>query len=196
MSKDDAIKRALAAFEDGKNPERKVLREDVESPAEWDFVWTFQKYCHYPVCPQYEVPTGGSVYRIDFVVDGGSWKLGIEIDGQEYHQDHRDYRRDQKILDHSGLRGIVRFSASDVWISPFLCFRILQEIFPATFYSNRRPDYQQLVYDQFKSRMSGQGISGFTKIETLEPGDYNVHKYSYQTENQKLRFTEVKTIGL
>ena len=64
-------------------------------------------------------------YRIDFAVFDGPRKLGIELDGHDFHertkeQARRDKQRERALM----LDGwhVVRFTGSEVWAKPFQCF--------------------------------------------------------------------------
>lgn len=80
---------------------------------------------------------GGSVatqyecgpYRLDFFLDG----IGVEVDGKDFHEAAKDWRRDRWILDHCDVAAIVRFSGAAVKFFLESCQGVLSVSFPGVF---------------------------------------------------------------
>jgi len=94
--------------------------EGVESPAEqrfWDSYLGLRPPQLNGLVTQHKVPP----YRIDFAIPGK--KIGIEIDGYEYHSDKYSFTQDrqrERDLDLAGWR-LIRFSGEEVFRYPDEC---------------------------------------------------------------------------
>lgn len=67
-----------------------------------------------------QVPCGPFV--VDFVLENKQGlRLGVEVDGREFHEAIRDARRDQSLTANCGLAAVQRFTGSAVWNSPDVC---------------------------------------------------------------------------
>src|SRR6185312_5227615 len=93
-----------------------------ESPAEEQFSWSFVKLldqrCVFD--KQVTVETARGRFRLDFVLtcpDG--LRIGIEIDGIDFHDHRRDAWRDAMVLGEHHVDGLLRFAARDVYYRIF-----------------------------------------------------------------------------
>ncbi len=101
---------------------RKSIR--VQSPNE---DWGFRVI---PQCKfeSHRTPERPVIGRVDFVLEaevatGSFYKLGVELDGHEWHerskeQATRDRERERRLLSDSGLNALIRFSGSEVFRDP------------------------------------------------------------------------------
>jgi len=87
-----------------------------ESPLEAIFDWEFAKYIAkgVTISPQGECVTMLGTFRLDFVITG-KLKVGVELDGEEFHDEFRDECRDSIILGEKHVDVIYRFKGKDVY---------------------------------------------------------------------------------
>lgn len=100
----------------GKRPAPPIYDPPYDSPLEADFAWHLVKYLdsHVKVVKQLWI---GRKYRIDFVlVDRRGRKIGIELDGKNYHLDEaKDAARDKAILATRAVEAIYRVRGKDAF---------------------------------------------------------------------------------
>jgi len=81
--------------------------KEILTPIEW-FAWEEIRYFGIVLYPQYPVLN----YRVDF---GNPYlKIGLEIDGKEFHDKKKDHIRDQRIYDETGWQ-MFRVSGSEAY---------------------------------------------------------------------------------
>jgi len=88
-----------------------------DSPIEDRFALHYVKYASEEVdmAPQFEVATLCGHFIIDFVLTTSEgYRVGIECDGREYHDQSRDEWRDAMILGESHVDAIYRLRGSDI----------------------------------------------------------------------------------
>jgi hypothetical protein len=87
-----------------------------ESELEAIFHWDFAKHVAEGVTtePQLELITKLGVFRPDFVIKG-KLRVGVELDGKEFHDGFRDECRDSIILGEKHLDVIYRFQGKDIY---------------------------------------------------------------------------------
>lgn len=69
-------------------------------------------------------------YRLDalFTIDGR--KVAIELDGQEFHDERRDWNRDQWLLNRGGIDHVVRIPYAPMWYFPEGTMNVLATWYP------------------------------------------------------------------
>ena len=101
------------------NFKRIVSRADrtkLESPLEEFFIHHLEKYISHQtvIIPQYKVKTVTGNFRLDFVLQIGERKIGIECDGKDFHHEWHDELRDAMILGGGAVDTIYRFRGKDI----------------------------------------------------------------------------------
>lgn len=87
------------------------------SPIEDKFLYNYAKYASDEVIikPQYNVTTLCGLFIIDFVlITSDGYRVGIECDGREFHDESRDEWRDAMILGENHVDSIYRLRGSDI----------------------------------------------------------------------------------
>jgi very-short-patch-repair endonuclease len=113
-AREEAVAR-LATVLAGSGPD-----EGIESEAEREF-WDAYQGMHPPELAGLVIQHKVGPYRIDFAIPGK--RIGIEIDGYEYHSDRRTFildRERQRDLEMREWR-LIRFAAAEVFRNPFEC---------------------------------------------------------------------------
>lgn len=64
--------------------------------------------------PQHVCKTRFADFRLDFMLEAGRFRAGIEVDGKPYHEATRDALRDAAILEAGHVACIVRLRGQDV----------------------------------------------------------------------------------
>jgi hypothetical protein len=87
-----------------------------ESELERIFEWDFAKCMKTEmiVTPQSECATMVGTFRLDFLISG-AMKVGVELDGEEFHNGFRDECRDAMILGEGHGDVIYRFRGKDIF---------------------------------------------------------------------------------
>ena len=88
-----------------------------DSPIEDEFALTYTKYINENVDfrAQEIVYTKCGQFRIDFIVElEDKRKIGIECDGEEFHDKSRDEWRDAAILGDTDVYGMYRINGADI----------------------------------------------------------------------------------
>jgi very-short-patch-repair endonuclease len=130
MLNSDDVKQRLDWYKRrlGRDFERRVNRylfdKSVVSPIEQIFImeWEFLHALDpipFTLEPQYKVPVGDRVYKVDFLVsrEDSSFKLGVELDGHEFHEKSAAQLRGDKARERQIIRQgitVLRFSGSEI----------------------------------------------------------------------------------
>lgn len=96
---------------------RVIYAPPYDSPIEDKFAHHYVKYASGDVDmnPQFEVTTLCGRFIIDFVLSTSDGRrVGIECDGQEFHDESRDEWRDAMILGEGHVDAIYRLRGSDI----------------------------------------------------------------------------------
>lgn len=115
MSLLDELKKSLL------RTENRVYRCDLESPIEERFSNHLFKYlrANVEIIPQLDIETSNGQFRVDFALKSENRLIGIECDGEEYHDSEenkiRDEWRDILILSNSKISTIYRISGKDIY---------------------------------------------------------------------------------
>lgn len=98
-------------------PNKPIYSPPYDSPLEDDFAYHITKYLEPTISliPQYEVKTICGIFRLDFMVDTLSGKIGFECDGKDFHDVSRDEWRDSMILGSKGVDAIYRMRGQDLY---------------------------------------------------------------------------------
>jgi very-short-patch-repair endonuclease len=88
-----------------------------DSPIEEQLAWDLVKYLRVGVKfdRQVDVRTQCGTYRMDFVCNAGGRSVGIECDGQDYHDAERDEWRDALIMATGRVNAIYRLKGCDIF---------------------------------------------------------------------------------
>lgn len=143
-----------------------IAENECESPAEFNFVRQLCKNLDCRVYPQYEA----RVFRVDFVLEKGKFKVGIEIDGAEFHDRSKDAGRDQHILKNADLDGIIRFWAKDVYHYPSMIVACLAKALPFLFCPK--------TYERMLVSAKNEGVTQILKTGIFPKDGY--HTYTKQ----------------
>lgn len=102
-----------------------------DSPLEESFAWSMSKVIspNMTVEKQLSVPTQFATFRLDLLVSGGERRVGIELDGAEFHKDKHteDYTRDALILYEGACDVIYRIEGKDAYHRPYACLKLIAE---------------------------------------------------------------------
>lgn len=106
-----------------------------ESPLEDSFALTFEKYVNPKLQhqQQFEVHTICGRYIIDFAIKAPQGWIGIECDGHEFHNPHRDEWRDGMILGTEKFHTIYRLRGRDLHYRFEDCLYIMAQLDPMLF---------------------------------------------------------------
>ncbi|HET7024390.1 MAG TPA: hypothetical protein VFI39_04225 [Gemmatimonadales bacterium] len=152
-----------------------------ESPVEEQFAWTFHKLLN-PECDfrkQHEVVTTRGRFRLDFMlVTRGGRRLGIEIDGKDFHSYRRDAWRDAMILGERHADVILRFAARDIYYRLFDAIAVIRYLYPEVFNRHQVLAVDRLVSPEVEEqvreapefiwvRYDGEELSDGSPIEML-----------------------------
>lgn len=84
-------------------------------------------------------------FRLDFVLEVKGLRVGIECDGEPFHDRVRDMYRDAAILGSHQVSEIVRFRGTDLFNSPSDCVLILSRMYDRFFDARARSILHQLA---------------------------------------------------
>jgi len=134
-------------FKDGLFETRSNYAPPYDSPIEDIFAWTLDKHLdpRVNVIPQCEIPTRAGTFRLDFLIEGSFLKVGIECDGKEFHDAHRDEWRDANILAVKGVDRLYRFSGKDLHHHTDHCIALMMQYEPFLFSERGRLNLATLV---------------------------------------------------
>ena len=96
---------------------------------------------------QFEVSTICGTFRIDFVVETRSKKVGFECDGKEYHEVWRDECRDALILGSRGVDAIYHFPGAALTYHVNDCLWLATLCDPEIFGDGARGDLDHIASD-------------------------------------------------
>lgn len=154
-------------------------RNLLESPLELLFIENLEKFLSpdTEILPQYEVQTLAGNFRLDFVIQHNSKKIGFECDGKDFHDEWRDEWRDGLILQTKEIDTIYRFRGKDLFTFINDCIYIIYHYDKALFNDRFSQVFPSLVsptiYDQYIN-------SGFNR------GELNTILYDVLTEDGTL----------
>ncbi len=120
-----------------------------ESPVEEALAWSLVKLLHGQVSflKQHEVSTRRGNFRLDFLlVTPAGLRIGIEVDGKQFHSYRRDAWRDAVILGEGHVDVMIRFAARDVHYRVFDTIAVLRHLYPEAF-----DPYQVIAVDRLAS---------------------------------------------
>ena len=109
-----------------------------DSPIEDIFAYTLLKYLDSATVleKQVEVPTPVGHYRLDFVLKCDALSIGLECDGEDYHDAFLDEWRDAMILGTNIVKDIIRFPGKAIHSRLSICLYRLADTYPI-FFSKR-----------------------------------------------------------
>jgi hypothetical protein len=113
-----AAEARLADIRAGRRPAPPMLEPPYDSPIEWDFAYHLVKFAdeHLKIRKQHRVRTPHGNYRLDFLlVRHDGYKIGIECDGKDFHNEAIDAVRDQHILQAGAADTIYRLRGQDIY---------------------------------------------------------------------------------
>lgn len=98
-----------------------------------------------------QYPVGN--YRLDAMFEIDGRKIGIELDGQEFHDERRDFDRDQWLLNHGGIDHIVRIPFVPMWYFPEATMQCLATWYPR--FKLRGVNMFCVTPEEFREEMEG-----------------------------------------
>src|SRR5262245_53638160 len=104
---------------------------------------------------QFDVRTLCGAFRLDFLAAVQNRRIGIEIDGKEFHDQHRDAWRDAMILGDRQADEIIRFRGCDLHYHLDDCFYLLSKIQPLLFTERHARVIERLASDKAKRLSAG-----------------------------------------
>lgn len=105
-------------------------RSRLESPIESKF-WHMLEKTAFDKFDKLDVQVQCGRYRIDVLIVLNGYRLGIELDGKEFHEDEADAIRDAWLFDHNYLDEIIRIPGYAIHWYPHGTMRVLMEWHPA-----------------------------------------------------------------
>jgi hypothetical protein len=97
---------------------------------------------------QVSVPTVCGTFRLDMMATVQNRRIGLEVDGQEYHDEYRDEWRDAMILGDGHADEILRFRGCDLTYHLDDCFFLLSKIQPLLFSERQTDVIERLASDR------------------------------------------------
>jgi len=124
---------------------------DYDSLCEFDFHRNLVKYINpqASITPQYPCPCNGKQYRLDFMVKRGEKTIGLECDGEEFHDWERDVIRDNAILGNGYVDEIIRIAAKDIYYNCDTVLFLISRTHPDLFSDRGTVNLAQLVHPAF-----------------------------------------------
>jgi very-short-patch-repair endonuclease len=131
---------------------------DFESPLEQLFNDQLRKRMpkEAELLPQFDVKTLCGNFRLDLLAVVQNRRIGIEIDGKEFHDQYRDEWRDAMILGDGRADEIVRFRGCDLHYHLDDCFYLLSKIQPLLFTARHTGIIERLASDRARRRAEGE----------------------------------------
>jgi len=130
-----------------------IYNPPYDSPLEDDFAYHITKYLERTISliPQYEVKTICGNFRLDFMVDTLTGKIGFECDGKDFHDASRDEWRDAMILGSKCVDAIYRMRGQDLYyhINDILYF--ISRLDPELFSHRGQVNLQTLASDAVRT---------------------------------------------
>ncbi|HEX7241201.1 MAG TPA: hypothetical protein VF263_13085 [Longimicrobiaceae bacterium] len=172
-------------MEDTDAIQRPAYDPPYESPLEDSFAWHTVKYLAPQVRfeKQVEVLTRWGVFRMDFVLDTGKRRVGLECDGKDFHDPWRDRRRDALILGTGVVGAIYRFPGSAVYHAPEACLYGLAGFEPDGFSDRGRINLTQLASPWMRHHCDeSRDRSGFEVLYEWKEGSLRdiVHRHHFE----------------
>jgi hypothetical protein len=139
----DAIDWLKAALDD----QAGLLEGTFDSPAEYDFAYSLLKYVERDVraAKQVEVRIDAWTFRLDFLLTIGNVRVGVEVDGQPYHQWQRDIVRDALILTGTKVDQIVRIAARGIYYHVEDVIYFMGKLYPQLLSARGKANLEQLA---------------------------------------------------
>ncbi|MCC8116580.1 MAG: hypothetical protein LIP18_05415, partial [Planctomycetes bacterium] len=110
---------------------------NFESPIEEEMARILEKFLNPEISfeSQTEVQTICGLFRMDFVLSDGKFRVGLECDGREFHKErhHLDEWRDAAILGDGFVDEIVRIPGKAIFYNPNACAYFLSKWYPRFF---------------------------------------------------------------
>jgi hypothetical protein len=100
--------------------------------------------------PQVVVRTLCGTFRLDFMVQVDGRRVGLEVDGKEFHDDWRDEWRDAMILGDNHADEIIRFRGCDLTYHLDDCMYLLSRIQPLLFSERQSGVIERLATERAK----------------------------------------------
>ena len=99
-----------------------------ESPIEHNFLHHFYKVesDNVSIKGQVNCQTNAGLFRMDFVLEANSRKIGLECDGKQFHDKQRDEIRDAAILETGFVEVIYRVPGKSLWFYPYEVLDLLR----------------------------------------------------------------------
>jgi hypothetical protein len=152
-----------------------------ESELERIFDWNFEKYVEKGVTiqPQHECATMLGTFRLDFLIKG-KLKVGVELDGEEFHDEFRDECRDAIILGENHVDVIYRFKGKDIYHNTADMLHLMAKCDPWIFSDGGRANLKTLRCRRFE------------QMGEIDP-EYDLHFLTvsfFENDEEKFRGTE------
>jgi hypothetical protein len=109
-----------------------------------------------PFETQVNVPTLCGTFRLDMLATVQGRRIGLEVDGQEYHDEYRDEWRDAMILGDGQADEIIRFRGCDLVYHLDDCQFLLSKIQPLLFGERQTDVIERLASDRAKRFAEGE----------------------------------------
>jgi len=151
-----------------------------DSPIEDSFALCYVKYAAPDIdfIPQFKVNTLCGTFIVDFALIGQSgYRIGVECDGKDFHEESRDEWRDAMILGENHIDAIYRVRGCDIQHHIEDVLFLLAELEPNLFDARAvlnlsvlaSPEVKELPrahwIDQYKFHYRNESDIGFFKLE-------------------------------
>ncbi|KYC46105.1 MAG: hypothetical protein AMQ22_02171 [Candidatus Methanofastidiosum methylothiophilum] len=147
------------------NPPYKSDIEDI-------FAYNLEKYVSpsVKVKSQYEIKTPLSSFYLDFLLEFGKYKIGVECDGKDYHKNrNHDDARDALILGTGLIDGIFHFEGKLIYYQPSDVMYIIMRRYPDIFHEKGKSNLETLA--------SKYLVDHYTNCELLYIDETNITPY-------------------
>ena len=121
-----------------------------DSPIEDIFAYHLVKYIRpdAKLDKQVTVETPKGIFRLDFVVSVNGRQIGIECDGEKFHDPWRDEWRDALILGAGFVNDIVRISGKTICGRVHICLLRLSTLYPQMFSDRGKKNIETLATNE------------------------------------------------
>jgi hypothetical protein len=109
-----------------------------------------------PFETQVTVPTLCGTFRLDMMATVQGRRIGLEVDGKEYHDEYRDEWRDAMILGDGRADEIIRFRGCDLTYHLDDCLFLLSRMQPLLFCERQAGVIERLASDRVKRFAEGE----------------------------------------
>ncbi len=109
-----------------------------------------------PFQTQVSVPTLCGTFRLDMMATVQNRRIGLEVDGQEYHDEYRDEWRDAMILGDGHADEVIRFRGCDLIYHLDDCLFLLSKIQPLLFSERQTNVIERLASDRARRFAEGE----------------------------------------